>query len=126
MAFLFKSKKSQNSALPAATRDISSSHGSDSLVSQNGSPNVAKDKPRPTNSSMASDVVNNSVNSLEIRNATSPEPKDMRDRKGSDPNVSFQGSLHSCYCDHSTEIISSMPVPNRYIALLRTKAEITI
>ena len=88
MAFFFKSKKSQNSALPAAAREITSSHGSDTLTGQNGSTTV-KENSRNGNPTITSEGVNSSVSSFEVRNTTSPEPKSIRDRKDSDPNVSL-------------------------------------
>ena len=89
MAFLFKSKKNQNSALPTATREITSSHGTDSATApgQNGTGTI-KDKGRGPALGLEG-VNNNSVSSLEARNTTSPEPRLVRERNGSDPaNVS--------------------------------------
>lgn len=90
MSFLFgKSKKHQNTALPAATRDISSSHGQGSLIpTANGlggrDPEKARGGP-PTQTPTPGSSVNNSLNSLQAPTSTSsPEPKTLRERSDSE------------------------------------------
>ncbi|KAF2203139.1 cell polarity protein-like protein [Delitschia confertaspora ATCC 74209] len=102
MSFLFgKSKnKHQNSALPAATREITSSHGPGSQVPPaNALGGREGDKTRigpQTQTPTPGTSVNNSLSSLQNpRNAASPEPKPLRDRSDSDFQVStLSGSPH--------------------------------
>jgi hypothetical protein len=102
MSFLFgKSKKHQNTALPAATRDISSSHGQGSLIpTANGlggrDPEKARGGP-PTQTPTPGSSVNNSLNSLQApTNTSSPEPKTLRERSDSELHVSLFPLGHSC------------------------------
>ncbi|OCL08257.1 cell polarity protein-like protein [Glonium stellatum] len=90
MSFLFgKSKKHQYAALPAATRDITSSHGQGSLIpTTNGlggrDPEKARGGP-PTQTPTPGSSVNNSLNSLQgPGNTSSPEPKTLRERSDSE------------------------------------------
>ncbi|KAF2265300.1 hypothetical protein CC78DRAFT_553042 [Lojkania enalia] len=90
MSFLFgKKNKQQNSALPPATRNISSSHGQGSqipTVNGSGSLDVEKNRSGPQAQSATPGVsVNNSLSSLQNpTNTSSPEPKALRDRSDSD------------------------------------------
>ena len=97
MSFLFgKKSKQQSNALPAATREIKSSHGPNGPqpASLNGPPRE-KDGPRPgpqpqTNTSTPNGSVNNSLSSLQGREAAqavAPEPKALRERGGSNEQV---------------------------------------
>lgn len=97
MSFLFgkKSKEQKSTALPAATRDISSSHGQGSQIpTANGAGGRDPEKGRPgppgqTASGTPSASVNNSLSSLQaVGNTASPEPKALRERSDSDFQVS--------------------------------------
>jgi len=100
MSFLFgKKSKQQGNPLPAATREITSSHGPNGPqpASLNGPPRE-KDGPRPgpqpqTNTSTPSGSVNNSLSSLQGREAqaVAPEPKALRERGGSNEQNLLQG-----------------------------------
>src|ERR1700722_7127404 len=102
MSFLFgKSKKHQNTALPTATRDISSSHGQCSLIpTANGlggrAPEKARCGPR-THTPTTVSSGNNSLNSLQApTNPPSPEPKTLRERSDSELHVSLFPLGDSC------------------------------
>ncbi|ORY09193.1 hypothetical protein BCR34DRAFT_375419 [Clohesyomyces aquaticus] len=90
MSFLFgKKNKQQNNALPAATRDITSSHGPGSQIpTVNGAGAREPEKPRsgpPAQTPTPGASVNNSLSSLQNPATTaSPEPKTLRDRSDSD------------------------------------------
>ncbi|KAH3920936.1 hypothetical protein HBH56_011820 [Parastagonospora nodorum] len=92
MSFLFgKKNKQQSNALPAATREITSSHGP-APPPVGAPPNGAairdgeKNRPGPQSQTPTpGSSVNNSFSSLNNQgNATAPEPKALRDR--ADPN----------------------------------------
>jgi hypothetical protein len=90
MSFLFgKKNKQQSNALPPATREITSSHGQAAPpAALNGAVrDVEKSRPGPqSQNSTPSASVNNSISSLQNHgNATTPEPKALRER--ADPNV---------------------------------------
>ncbi len=91
MAFLFKSKKHQNNALPPASREITSSHGqpASTPTSLNGVA-AAKDqeKNKGGQTPPSGNSVNNSLNSLNEARPTSPDPK-QRERSESEPPVSY-------------------------------------
>lgn len=94
MSFLFgKSKKDKPipAGLPQATRDIGSSHGQSSIPAPNGIPAADKARlgPPQQQTPTPGSSVNNSLNSLQGNpNATSPEPKTLRERSDSDMPVS--------------------------------------
>ena len=83
MAFLFKSKKSQGTALPPATRNIHTSEGTTSASPSALNANREKDQtPTPSSS------VNNSLNSLAAENTARPEQQwQRRERADSEPQV---------------------------------------
>ncbi|KAF2805385.1 uncharacterized protein BDZ99DRAFT_541257 [Mytilinidion resinicola] len=90
MSFLFgKKKHQQNTALPPATRDISSSHGPGSMIpAPNGvavrDPEKARNGPQAQTPTPGSSV-NNSLSSLQNpRTTSSPEPKTLRERSDSE------------------------------------------
>ncbi|KAF2192504.1 hypothetical protein K469DRAFT_735480 [Zopfia rhizophila CBS 207.26] len=90
MSFLFgKKNKQQNNALPAATREISSSHGQGSQIpTANGlsgrDPEKSRGGPQMQTPTPGASV-NNSLSSLQNPGSTaSPEPKTLRDRSESD------------------------------------------
>lgn len=95
MAFLFKSKKHQNNALPPASRDIHTSEGSKpSVATVNG----VKEKDKvggPAQNTTPSSSVNNSLNSLGGAGTPSPEQfpaareKPEQDSQVSNPNRSY-------------------------------------
>ncbi|KAF2034436.1 cell polarity protein-like protein [Setomelanomma holmii] len=91
MSFLFgKKSKQQSSALPAATREISSSHGQGPpapAINGGGPRDVEKSRPGPqAQTPTPGGSVNNSFSSLQNpANATTPEPKALRERV--DPNL---------------------------------------
>ncbi|KAF1838492.1 cell polarity protein-like protein [Decorospora gaudefroyi] len=90
MSFLFgKKSKQQANALPPATRDISSSHGQaqpSAAVNGAGVRDVEKARGGPqTQTPTPGSSVNNSLSSLQNPgNATTPEPKALREK--ADPN----------------------------------------
>jgi hypothetical protein len=89
MSFLFgKKNKQQANALPAATREITSSHGpATPPVAPNGGPirEVEKSRPGPQmQTSTPGGSVNNSFSSLNQGSVNTPEPKALRER--ADPN----------------------------------------
>jgi len=93
MSFLFgKSKnKHQNNALPAATREISSSHGPGSQIPAANGPVGNSEKTPLAKTPTPSGSVNNSISSLpNAINTASPEPKGLRERSDSE----FQVSRH--------------------------------
>jgi hypothetical protein len=98
MSFLFgKSKKSQNTGLPAATRNITSSHGQGSSIPvANGSFNGADEKARgQVNTPTPGGSANNSLNSLQGGiGGAAPEPKTLRERSASDVYVSSSAGLY--------------------------------
>ncbi|KAH7078587.1 hypothetical protein FB567DRAFT_139063 [Paraphoma chrysanthemicola] len=89
MSFLFgKKNKQQSSALPAATREITSSHGQAPpapLLNGGGVRDVEKSRPPPqAQTPTPGGSVNNSLSSLQNQpNATTPEPKALRERADS-------------------------------------------
>ncbi|KAL6712530.1 Negative regulator of mitotic exit [Coniothyrium glycines] len=94
MSFLFgKKNKQQSSALPAATRDITSSHAQgppppalNGVVARD--PEKGRPGPQSQNSTPSASV-NNSFSSLrEPPNTSTPEPKALRDRP--EPNAQNQ------------------------------------
>jgi hypothetical protein len=100
MSFLFgKKNKQQTNALPAATREITSSHGQAAPpATLNGAVlrDAEKNRPGPQaqqvqpQNSTPGGSVNNSFSSLNNQgNATTPEPKALRDR--ADPNTAQVG-----------------------------------
>ncbi|KAF2839079.1 hypothetical protein M501DRAFT_1057378 [Patellaria atrata CBS 101060] len=89
MSFLFKSKKHQHSALPAASRDLSSAHGHTSQIpTVNGfaGRGDAVSSPAPNQTPTPGSSVNNSLNSLQGALGTaSPDPtKGLRGRADSE------------------------------------------
>jgi hypothetical protein len=94
MSFLFgkKNKQQQGSALPQASRELSSSHGPASQPPlANGGPGREPEKGRagpPGQASTPGTSVNNSLSSLNALNTASPEPKGLRERSDSDYQVS--------------------------------------
>jgi hypothetical protein len=108
MSFLFgKKNKQPANALPAATRDITSSHGPGQAtppVAPNGAPvrDVEKTRPGPQTQTPTPDrSVNNSLSSLQNQPlANAPEPKALRDR--ADPNSQVHSpcglSMHHSEC----------------------------
>ncbi|KAF1947252.1 kelch domain-containing protein 3 [Clathrospora elynae] len=92
MSFLFgKKSKQQSSVLPAATRDITSSHGQGQpTAAVNGSGIRDGEKARgggpQTQTPTPGSSVNNSLSSLQTPgNASTPEPKALREK--ADPNT---------------------------------------
>jgi hypothetical protein len=108
MSFLFgKKNKQPANALPAATRDITSSHGPGQAtppVAPNGAPvrEVEKTRAGPQMQTPTPErSVNNSLSSLQNQPlANAPEPKALRDR--ADPNSQVNStrelSLHPSHC----------------------------
>jgi hypothetical protein len=102
MSFLFgKKNKQQTNALPAATREITSSHGQATPpAALNGAVLRDAEKTRPgpqaqtqALSSTPGGSVNNSFSSLNNQsNSATPEPKALRDR--ADPNNAQVGLSH--------------------------------
>lgn len=99
MSFLFKSKKQQQpaSALPAATRNITSSDGppASSIPTANGTraapaprePEPARNSPQAKTPTPTASV-NNSLSSLHaVDNTASPEPTKLRERSDSQLQV---------------------------------------
>jgi hypothetical protein len=91
MSFLFgKKNKQQTNALPAATREITSSHGPGQPTppaAPNGGPirDVEKSRPGPQMQTATPErSVNNSFSSLNQAAVNAPEPKALRER--ADPN----------------------------------------
>jgi hypothetical protein len=93
MSFLFgKKNKQQSNALPAATREITSSHGpTPPAAAPNGAPvrDIEKQRPGPqSQTSTPGGSVNNSFSSLnQPPNASTPEPKALRERNDSNGQV---------------------------------------
>jgi hypothetical protein len=100
MSFLFgKKNKQQSSALPAATREITSSHGQGPpapAVNGGGIRDVDKSRPGPqVQTPTPGGSVNNSLSSLQNpANATTPEPKALRDRADSNMQVCLVPGLN--------------------------------
>lgn len=97
MSFLFGKKnkqqqQQQGSALPPATREITSSHGPGSQIpTVNGVGGRDAEKGRagpPGQTPTPGTSVNNSLSSLNPVNTASPEPKALRERADSDFQVS--------------------------------------
>lgn len=91
-----KSKKNQNSSLPAATRDISSSHGDTRSNTANGSngprQGIERTGTLPTSQS-AGPSANASLESMRGTDMSAPEPgKGLRPRAESDLGVSTHTS----------------------------------
>lgn len=92
MSFLFGKKNKQQQqpgALPAATREISSSHGQGpppAAINGAGIRDIEKSRPGPqTQTPTPGGSVNNSLSSLQNPGSvTTPEPKALRERP--DPN----------------------------------------
>lgn len=101
MSFLFgKKSKAQPSALPAASREISSSHGQPQQAPVlNGAPIRDAEK----TSSQGSASVNNSLNSLQNPgNAPTPEPKALRERADSSAQVRPAVSMYAYFLNMLT------------------------
>ncbi|KAH8719362.1 cell polarity protein-like protein [Phaeosphaeriaceae sp. PMI808] len=98
MSFLFGKKKQQANALPAATREITSSHGQGPQpAALNGAlREVEKGRPGPqAQTTTPSGSVNNSISSLHNPpNPSTPEPKALRERSDSSAQV-MQGSRNA-------------------------------
>lgn len=98
MSFLFgKKSKPPPSALPAATRDITSSHGQGPPpAAVNGGPPREADKSRGPSQSQTptpGSSVNNSLSSLQNQGiTTTPEPKALRERGDSNAQVRVEPS----------------------------------
>lgn len=100
MSFLFgKKNKQQSNALPAATREITSSHGpAPPAAAPNGGAarDVEKTRPGPQSQTPTpGGSVNNSFSSLNNQSiATTPEPKALRDRADPNAQVRFHARTH--------------------------------
>lgn len=101
MSFLFgKKNKQQSNALPAATREITSSHGP-APPPVGAAPNggairdAEKNRPGPQSQTPTpGSSVNNSFSSLNNQgNATAPEQKALRDRADPNPQVCWRSRL---------------------------------
>lgn len=102
MSFLFGKKNKQQQqpagALPAATRDITSSHGQGPPpAALNGIGIREVDKSRggpPAQTPTPGGSVNNSLSSLQNQgDSSTPEPKALRERTDSNPQVRIFSSL---------------------------------
>ncbi|KAF2090070.1 hypothetical protein K490DRAFT_62943 [Saccharata proteae CBS 121410] len=103
MAFLFKSKKAPpTSALPPATREITSSHGPPSNIpAPNGMRAREGDAPKeapsgkPAQTPTPGSSVNNSLNSLQDVSNGSPDQREARARADSEPYNARAAQGHS-------------------------------
>jgi len=95
MAFLFKSKKHQNNALPPANRDIHTSEGPKPSVPAVDGIKENEKTGGPVQNTTPNSSVNNSLNSLGGAGAPSPEQiSGVREKPEQDSQVSFPNNYY--------------------------------